>query len=334
MEKCNIYIWKKQDGQADECQTPVVVEGITWETFRKGEPSKLTFTCVKTDGLSFPEGAPVSFYYGETPVFRGRVFEKRRNKDQHIEVTCYDQLRYMSNQNTYVLKNVRADQVLTRIADDVGFKLKKDGIANTKFVIPKFDKSNMSLFDIILDALDDTVCATGDLYYMYDDFGEIVLKNIKDSILDNFILKDTTAEDFDYSSSIDSNTYNRIVVIQKSDKDQEKVTVFDDHAPKDSKQRAWGILQKTIEVQDGVNVNELGNTLLKLHSHVSRSIKFTGVMGNIHCRAGVGIFTQIELGDAGGSLRNLMLVDKAVHTFDNDHHYMELTLNGKREFYD
>lgn len=331
MEDCIIYIWKKRD-TGDEYQIPVVVEGITWETVRKGEPSKLTFTCVKTDKLSFPEGAPVSFYYGKTPVFRGYVFEKKRDKEQHIQVTCYDQLRYFANTNTYILSGVRADQVLTRIADDVGFKLKADGIANTGFVIPKFDKSNMTLFDIILDALDDTVYATGNLYYMYDDFGEIVLKNIKDSILNDFILNDSMAENFDYSSSIDSNTYNRIVVIQKGDNQSEKVTYFDDNNAGDNKQKAWGILQKIVEVQNGTNVTELGNTLLKLHSHVYRSLKIKGVLGNIKCRAGMGIYTDLKLGDK--NLKNIMLIDKATHTFENGHHYMDLTLNGRKEYYD
>lgn len=332
MEECKIYIWTKRQGAEDECQTPVVTEGITWETTRKGEPSKLTFTCVKTDKLSFPEGAPVSFYYGDTPVFRGYVFSKSRDKEQHIQVTCYDQTRYMANKDTCLWNGIRADQVLTRIANDVGFKLKKNGIANTGYVIPTFDKSDMTLFDIILDALDETVLATKNLFYMYDDFGEIVLKNIKDSVLKDFIIDDSTAENFDYTGSIDSNTYNRIIVTENnsdSDKSSAKIVAQSEDT---TTQKKWGILQLVINTQSGSNAKALADAALKTHNLVSRSLKINGQMGNIKCRAGVGIYTHLNVGD--DVIKNVMLVEKATHTFDNDHHYMDLTLNGKKEFYD
>ena len=41
--------------------TPIVKEGITWETSRKDAPGKLTFTVMKDDIISFNEGSTVIF---------------------------------------------------------------------------------------------------------------------------------------------------------------------------------------------------------------------------------------------------------------------------------
>lgn len=320
MAKCTIQILS-----GGRVQEPAVIEGLKWETARKGEPGKLTFTVVKTEGLSFSEGAEVMFRYGDTDVFHGFVFEKRRNKDHHIQVTAFDQLRYLKNKTSYVWYGVRADQVVKRIADD--FRLQAGDLPNTGVVIPKFDKENMSLFDMILDAIDETVLATGNLYYLYDDFGKIMLKNIKDSTLD-VLIDNTTASDFDYTTSIDKNTYNRIVLVESEEKTVTNVAIADDNKTMGQ----WGVLQNLVSIQSGSNTKALAESMLRLYNKVSRSLTIKRQVGDIRVRAGCGIYLDMNLGDMIAKQR--MLVEKAVHTFDNDDHYMDLTLTGNEEFYD
>ena len=73
---------------------PPVVEDVTIEWERQGQPGKMTFEVVKTDGLSFQEGDPCRFSVDGTPIFYGFVFEKSRKGSNPavIQVTAYDQL--------------------------------------------------------------------------------------------------------------------------------------------------------------------------------------------------------------------------------------------------
>lgn len=325
MEKCKIQIITTDEyGNPARIQEPIVLDGIEWVTSRKGEPGKLTFTCVKDETLSFPEGAHVRFLYGDTKVFYGFVFTKSRNKEHHIEVTAYDQLRYLKNKTSYIFSNIRADQVVSRIAQD--FLLKAGNLPNTGYVIPKFNKENMTLFDIILDAVDATCIATGNLYVLYDDFGKITLKNIKDTKLD-LLINHTTASDFDYTTSIDSNTYNRIVLADSENQSEKNVVKAQDL----KNIQRWGVLQYFESMTNGGNTQATADELLKMYNSVSRSLSIDGQFGDIRCRAGSGIYLDLYLGDMRA--RQHMLVDSVTHVFDHDDHYMNLTLIGCEEFY-
>ena len=76
---------------------PAVEEGIQWTTERAGSPSTLKFTVVKDETIAFEEGDPVRMKLDGKNVFYGFVFVKKRNKEHLIEVTAYDQLRYLKN---------------------------------------------------------------------------------------------------------------------------------------------------------------------------------------------------------------------------------------------
>lgn len=321
MEKLTIQI--EANGKRQE---PVVLEGVVWETVRKGEPSTLTFTVVKDDYLAFNEGDPVKAWYGEKGFFSGFIFQKHRKKDHHIEVTAYDQIRYLKAKTTYLYYGIRADQFVKRVAED--FKLKVGTLENTGFVIPKLDCPNQTIIDSILDAIDLTVMNTNNLFYLYDDFGKLTLKNIKSSKT-NFLINDTTAEDYDYTTSIDSNTYNRILLVTKSDSDGAGVpTVVQDL----KKIQEWGVLQYYEEIQNGENANAKAKALLKLYNKLTRSFVVENHIGDIQIRAGSGVYLDLKLGDMDA--KQHMLVEKATHTFDNGHHYMDLTLTGHGDFYE
>ena len=200
-------------------------------------------------------------------------------------------MRYLQNKTTYRWKGLRADQIVERIAKD--FKLKIGDLANTKYKIPLFDKPNMSLFDMILDAFDETVMNTGKLFYIYDDCGKLTVKNIEDSKLDVLFDRDT-CEDFDYVTSIDKETYNRIVIAEESSDEGKGVYVYKDSP---SKIEEWGVLQYFEDNYKGINANAKAKALLKLHNKVSRTLTIKKQFGNIDVRGGVGVYVDLNLGD-------------------------------------
>ena len=155
---------------------PILEEGVEWSTERRSTPGKLTFKVVKDDVLDFSEGSAVRMRVDGKNVFFGFVFSKKRDKDQIISVTAYDQLRYLNNKDTYVYENKTASQLIKILAAD--FSLNLGTIEDTGFVIASRVEDNTSLFDMIENALDLTLQNSKEMFVLYDDFGKLTLKNI------------------------------------------------------------------------------------------------------------------------------------------------------------
>lgn len=329
-------------------QEPAVLDDIKLERARFGEPSKLTFTCIKDrnmltlsdalkgnlsptnkwaetkDGaLSFSEGNQVILRYGDKDVFFGYVFEKKRNKDHHIEVTCYDRLRYFKNKENYVFNNVRLDQVVKRVAQDLNFPIGE--ISNTKYVIPNFVKEDATLFDVIDHASQLTTIATNNTYILYDDYGKICLKS-QDELMLDILIDEDTAEDFDYVSSISENTYNQIVVKSSNNESGEPIVLNDN-----TTQKQWGTLQTVVDSQDGGNAMQKAKLMMEHHNKVFRTLSVNGQFGDIRVRGGSGVYVNLHLGDI--KVQQKMWVDSVTHTFSDNDHYMDLTLIDGGRFY-
>lgn len=299
---------------------PPIKEGITWNTERKGSPGELRFSVVKDGVINFTEGCPVRLKVDGQNVFYGFVFTKKRDKEDVIDVVAYDQLRYLKNKDTYVYENKTAGEVIEMIASD--FRLETGTLENTKYKIVTRTEPNKTLFDIIQTTLDLTLQNKKEMYVMYDDFGKITLKSIGSMIVD-IIIDEETGENFSYTSTIDSNTYNKI----KLTYDNESSGKRDVYIAQDSNNmNKWGILQYFDTLQEGENGKAKAEALLELYNKKTRNLSISKAFGDIRVRAGCMIYVQLNLGDV--VLNNLMLVEKCKHTFNESEHYMDLTLRG------
>lgn len=317
MANVNLYIQNTQKGIIYE---PLVEEGIKLETERAGSPGKLTFNVLKDEILDFQEGNPVKLIVGGRNMFLGYVFTKSRNKDGTFKVTAYDQLRYFKNKDTYIYTKKTAGALLKMIVND--FQLKWGIVEDTGYVIAKKVEDNKTLFDIVQNALDDTLRVSKKMFILYDDFGRITLRNIENMRLD-LLIDEETAEDFDYTSSIDTNTYNQVKLIY----DNEKTGKREVYMAKDSSNiNRWGILQyfDTLKSQEGGKAK--ADALLQLYNKKTRNLSIKGALGDARVRAGNMIAINLNLGDV--MVQNYMLVEKCVHTFHENEHTMDLTLRG------
>lgn len=303
---------------------PPIESGVTIEWARTGSPGKLTFKTVKVhdEDMAFVEGDQVCFYYDGTPIFMGYVFKKSRDKEHRIEVVCYDQIRYLKNKFTYVFENKTASQIVKALADD--FNMTTGTLDNTNYVIPTLVEENKAALDIIVGALEDTLTNTGHMYVLYDDFGKLCVRNCEQMVSDVLICEQT-AENFDYSSSIDDETYNSIILYYKDE--NEAIQIY--HAFDNSTIQEWGTLRYFEEVKNPTIGNNKANSLLKLYNRKTREFKVSGAFGSTEIRGGTLIPVVLNLGDINVS--NFMLVDKVTHNFDNDYYTMDLTLEGAWE---
>lgn len=301
---------------------PPVVENVSIEWERQGQPGKLIAEVVKTPGLSFQEGDPCRFSVDGTPVFYGFVFEKSRkgSTDDIIQITVYDQLYYLKNKDTYVYTSKTAADVIRMIAED--FQLNVGDLEDTGYTIGSRVEDNQTLFDIIQTALDETLKATSQMYVLYDDVGKLTLKNIGSMKL-GLLIDEDTAGDFDYKSSITSQTYDKIKLSYEN-KDTGKREIF--VAQDSSNINQWGVLQYYEKLDSTTNAKAMADALLSLYNTKTRTLKLQDVLGDIRVRAGTLLVVMLGLGDINVS--NYLMVEQVKHTFNNEQHLMELKMRG------
>ncbi len=304
---------------------PAVQEGIEWSTERKNTPGKLVFKVIKDDILDFSEGSPVRMRVDGDNIFFGFVFKQQRSKDGIITVTAYDQLRYLKNKDTKVYEDKTATQFIQMVADE--YALTAGTLEDTKYIIESRVEENTSLFEMIANALDLTLTNTKQMYVLYDDFGSLTLKSLASMDVGvpgaYLMIDEETGENYDYTSSIDDNTYNQI----KLTYDNEETGIRDVFMAKSTENiNKWGILQYFETLQKGENGQEKANALLELYNQKTRSLQITNAIGDNRVRAGSMIFIYLALGDV--KIKNRMLVEKCRHLYKEGEHWMDLTLRG------
>lgn len=299
---------------------PIVVDEIQWDTERKGVQGKLSFKVINDDILNFAEGDQVRLRVDGQNVFFGFVFKKSRDKEGVISVTAYDQLRYLKNKDTYSYTNLTASEVIKMIASD--FHLQVGELDDTKFKIESRVEDNQTLFDIIQNALDLTLSNRNEMYVMYDDFGRITLKNIGNMRV-NILIDESTGENFDYTTSIDGQTYNKIKLVREN-KDAGKRELY--IAQDSANINQWGVLQYYETVDEKTNAKAKADALLSLYNQKTRSLSIKGAFGDIRVRGGSLVAISLNLGDM--IVNSFLLVEKASHSFKENQHTMDLSLRG------
>lgn len=300
---------------------PAVEEGIVWQTDRQGNPGSLKFRIPKENTGMFEEGAHVALQMNGQGVFYGFVFEKKTTgRGNMVDVTAYDQLRYFKNKDTYVYEDKTAGELLKMLAED--FHMQAGEIEDTGYRIASRVEDNSTLLDIVQNALDMTLQNTRQMYVLFDDYGKLALKNIS-GMARNFLVMEQSGEDYDYTSSIDSNTYNKVKLVYEND----KTGTRDVYIAQDSgNMNKWGVLQHYDTIQKGENGAAKADALLALHNKPTRNLSFKKLFGDVNIRAGNLIVVKMDLGDV--KLENLMLVEKCRHTFKESEHFMDISVRG------
>jgi Phage late control gene D protein (GPD). len=303
----------------DKVYQPTIVDKIDWKTERYGVPGQLKFSILKSD-VQFEEGDAVRLKVNGKNVFYGFIFTKKTSRESTVAITAYDQLRYLKNKDTYVYRNKRADEVVRMIADD--FRLQLGELENTSYVIANKIEDNTTLFDIIQNTLDDTIQYSNEMFVLFDDFGKLSLKNIRNMAIGLLMDKDT-AENFDYTSSIDSETYNRVKLTYENEETGTRDIYLSQHGENMNK---WGILQYFDTLKEGEQGKQKADALLSLYNRKTKNLKITNAYGDLRVRAGSMIPVQLDLGDV--HLNNYMIVEKCTHKIEESVHLMDLIMRG------
>lgn len=282
-----------------------LVTAAKWSTVRTGTPAKLELTLLADTNVEWVHGGIVT-YLDDGGRFYGYVFKIARTQEETVSVTAYDQTRYLKNKETYEFTGVRADQVLSRIGAD--FKLKVGALPSTGYVIPSLVCDLKTLFDIILESLDQTLINAGRMFYLWDDFGTLRLSEVTAPKEVTVLGEDSLATGFSYESSIDGETYNKIKLVR----DNKETGKRDVYVTQDSNNMAlWGILQLQEKAEEDLNeaqVNERCRQMLELYNRPEETLSLSA-LALPGLRAGQVIYCALH----SIGIRRTFLVEEASH---------------------
>lgn len=341
-----VYIYRPT---AKTMYQAVVLEPVVWTTEQNGSAGKLEFTVLKfTDGepnskISFCEGDMVIFKYKGVEVFRGRIFQKQRDKEHHIACVAYDSLRYFKNKNCPRAYNFHTGTTTTKFlnalcsSDNNAFS--KGEFEDSKQVVTWNEVSPQTLFDMLKESSEQTIVndPKHTIYTLYDDKGKLYYKSQDNMKLDLYI-DNESLEDFSYTSSIDGETYNRVLLYWGDDEGSTKTTkktTSETRTPAgyydvedESNVDAWGVLQLTEKIDSTTSdYKDKAKKLLEYYNQKTRELTLQGVFGDTRVRAGSSVIVDLNLGDVAP--KKYVFVLKARHTFENKFHTMDLDVELK-----
>jgi len=139
----------------------------------------------------------------------------------------------------------------------------------------------------------------------------------------NLLIDEETGENFDYTSSIDDQTYNKIKLTYDNEDTGKREVYIAQHGGNINQ---WGVLQYFDTLQKGENGQTKADALLSLYNKKTRNLSIKNALGDTRVRAGSMVVVMLYLGDV--TVKNLMLVEKCKHEFKEGQHFMTLTLRG------
>ena len=302
-----------------------VVSDVTITTYLEDNPGKLEFTVLATSPLAFREGATVSVVLDGYNMFKGFVFKKSRDQDvRKIKVTCYDQLRYLKNKDSRVFENVTSNQIFEQLCKD--FVLKHRTVDASSYICAPRSEDATSLYDMIKNALDDTLTNTRNWYFIRDNFGVLEHLNILSCKRPEVLGDKSFVTGFDYETSIDDNVYNQIKLYRDNEETgKREVFIVNDTVNGGEKIKRWGILQLYEKIDEHYNIAQIESRALKMlkyYCDTRRSLKLK-CLGIKEFFAGCIFKCHIaDLGDI--SMNSYLLVTECTHKISNHEHTMEI----------
>lgn len=300
----------------------IPVKNFEWKTERVGKASVFEVEMHNGEPLKFPveSGAIVRAVEGDTKIFYGFTFEEGFSKGGDTSIKAYDQLRYLKNQDTYVMPSSTATNAIKRIAGILSLKV--GTLEDTGYVVPGIVEDDKEAFDVVAKFLDSTLIASNRNFVLFDNFGSIELRSIYNLVIpadDFYIGEDSLLYDYDYTKSIDGETYNRVKFVRDNEDTGKRETFI---AQDSANIKKWGLLQKFEKVDDNMTnaqIKDLVDRSMIAYNKETKTLELS-CLGNWKVRAGRMVYLYLE--DLG--IENYVMIDECTHKWQEAVHTMEL----------
>lgn len=322
MAQIELLIASKADGTIFNIASSTT--DLTLTTNRTGSPGCLKFTLIRTPDLGFAEGDVVRFSVDGELQFYGWVFTRSMDRFGVMQVTCYDRLRYLKANASYAFYDQSAADILRQIAADL--QVSVGAVSDTGYKIPSLLEEDQSCLDILNDAIQQTLLNTGKIYVLYDDGNGLALQEAAQMKSEVLIGDKSLLTDYTYKSDIDQQTYNSVKLARPN----EETGMADVVIAQDSETIGrWGLLQLYQKVDGSLNTAQMQAQAAASLAYYNRPLQSMTVesLGVPGLRAGQML--MLKLPDLDGKpLERWLLIEKAVHKWENDTHTMTLDLIG------
>lgn len=299
-----------------------IAGNLKHETRWNDGPGEFTFDYPTAKGKRYENGATVIFYFGSVNVFYGYLFTTKQNREKY-ECTCYDQLRYFKGSNSIIRPSgMTLTNWVNTVSADCGPRIRMGTIESTEYGLGKYLFDNKTHLDMIYQSIQDNLIGNGYWYVFRDVFGALELRDIYNLRLPIIIGDGSLAKDYEYTKSIDKDTFNYAKVA----KDDSKAGVRNVYLSKDDAAiERWGKLMIYDKVSADLNDSQLAarsNRLLFIKNRETQTLENVDCAGDSRVQAGNSV--RVVLTNAG--LDNWAIVSHAVHEYGFTEHKMKLDL--------
>ena len=187
----------------------VPVSGVRWQT-RIGGAGILEFSAPWV-GILAAEGDRVRLLRKGQAVFDGFVFQTERD-GRGQRVLCYDRVKYLLYKDTKVFRNRTAGEIAGEILKER--QRKTGGLAEAGDVLNRLAMEGQTLLQMIRKALEETRAATGKEFVLYDNAGEMVLREAAENPAGVLLCGENQVLSYQEKSDIDGGTFNRFKIWQ------------------------------------------------------------------------------------------------------------------------
>lgn len=315
--KLELYLQNSTDGKVFDISN--IAEQVEVRSSITGEAGQLSCILQKDPNniLQIANGSIISFIVDGVGMFFGYVFKIGTDADANYKITCYDQMRYLKNNDVYTTGNMTASDIFAKVCQDYGL--------NYKIKIPTYYKPSAyihdkkTLYQIIERGIRLANINDKAQYYIKDEFGTLTWTEISYEKTNIQLGEGSMVTGFKYEKSIDEDTYNQI----KLYRDNEDTGKRDVWIVKDSNNiKKWGLLQYVEKAKDESNaaqIKQAAENYLKIKNREVEKLKLEAE-GIKELTAGKGI--KFVLPREG--IDKWMWIRSATHTFTKTIHTMSL----------
>lgn len=257
--------------------------------------------------------------------FYGWIQETNKH-GKTCEIICYDQLFFFnSEKRSLIYENMTATQLLEKLCVESGAgMLDPSPFMDTGYSIPYRIEDNVSLLQMVQTALDITETYTGVKWYLWDDYGAMMLTNA------DWLAGETTVvcslgylEDYNYKENTDG-FFNDITIVKpiKASDDDNSATIRTLTASTISRE---GKFSEKFEIGEEENIDHVANQILKNHGDYNRELTISSCQGDITVRGGTPVPVDFYSRDRMEYIRGWFTCQSVTHHIST-HHTMDLTL--------
>lgn len=269
-----------------------------------------------SDGFAVRNGDIVEVEWDGHKVFYGYIFSWELDKGEEYKIIAYDSLRYFKSTDSIMFPVSTLGQRFNTICKYLGVKHKTIKAPSHKLKAQICDQK--TYFAMLQDAVNKTRRATGEHYFLTDNWGTVELRKYPHYELKMILGDESLVTDYSFKRDIE-NTAN-VVKMVKNDSARGKKSITTVSAQGKSISR-WGKLVTSKSITQKTNKAQMlkeARDLLKQKNKQANQLKLTTI-GNFWLQAGNSVTVSIkDLKDIGVGSRKY-LIKKATHNFGSDY---------------